>query len=152
MGQHSTPPDDARTFSLDDRHWRVRGLRRQRGGQRLRASVMVTRGERVHLDTLDLYSARSRRAFVTEAAYALKLLRSEGRLAIACAGRDGATGRQRTEQYEVEGPVAMLLTTTAEEPDAELQNRCLTLVVNEQPRQTAAIHRQQRHAYLHPAD
>ena len=48
MGQNSMPPDDARTFTLEDRHWRVRGLRRQHGGQRLRASVMVTRGERVH--------------------------------------------------------------------------------------------------------
>jgi len=59
MGQNRTPPDDARTFPLDDRHWRVRGLRRQLGGQRLRASVTVTRGKRVHLDTLYLYSARS---------------------------------------------------------------------------------------------
>jgi hypothetical protein len=34
---------------------------------------MVARGERVHLDTLDLYSARSRRAFVKEAAAELAL-------------------------------------------------------------------------------
>ena len=311
MREQTPSHDNSRTFTFEDRHWRVRGLRRQRSGQRLRASVMVTRGERVHLDTLDLYSARSRRAFVTEgaaelaleadtvkndlgrvllaleaeqdalrrealerqhptvpemtedqrqaaltflkdprlleriledyeacglvgeetgklvcylacvsrllprplsvliqsssaagktslvegtlrmmppeaqvrmssltgqslyymgrdelrhkilsvaeeegaseAAYALKLLQSEGQLTIACVGRDGATGRQRTEHYEVDGPVAMLLTTTADEPDAELQSRCLTLVVNEQPRQTAAIHRRQRQAYVRPA-
>jgi len=84
---------------------------------------------------------------VTEAAYALKLLQSEGRLAIASAGKDGDTGRQQTQHYEVEGPVAMLLTTTAEEPDAELLNRCLRLSVNEQPTQTAAIHQRQRAAY-----
>ena len=84
---------------------------------------------------------------VTEAAYALKLLQSEGRLAIACAGKDAQSGRQQTAQYEVEGPVALLLTTTAEEPDAELANRCLTISVNEQPEQTAAIHRRQRAAY-----
>jgi len=41
----------------------------------------------------------------------------------------------------------MLLTTTAEEPDAELLNRCLRLSVNEQPAQTAAIHQRQRAAY-----
>ena len=310
MGQHSTPADDARTFTLEDRHWRVRGLRRQRGGQRLRASVMVTRGERVHLDTLDLYSARSRRAFVTEAAvelaldpatvkhdlgqvllaveeaqdalerealerqhptvpemtdtqrhealaflkdprlleriledyeacglvgeetnklvcylacvsrllprplsvliqsssaagktslvegtlrlmppeaqvrissltgqslyymgrdelrhkilsvaeeegvaqaaYALKLLQSEGQLSIACVGKESQTGRPRTEHYQVEGPVAMLLTTTAQEPDDELANRCLVLSVNGQPQQTGAIHQRQRHAYTLP--
>ena len=50
---------------------------------------------------------------------ALKLLQSEGRLTIASAGKDGDTGRQQTQHYEVEGPVAMLLTTTAEDPDAE---------------------------------
>jgi len=310
MGQHSTPADDTRTFTLEDRQWRVRGLRRQRGGQRLRASVMVTRGERVHLDTLDLYSARSRRAFVTEAAvelaldpatvkhdlgqvllaveeaqdalerealerqhptvpemtdtqrhealaflkdprlleriledyeacglvgeetnklvcylacvsrllprplsvliqsssaagktslvegtlrlmppeaqvrissltgqslyymgrdelrhkilsvaeeegvaqaaYALKLLQSEGQLSIACVGKESQTGRPRTEHYQVEGPVAMLLTTTAQEPDDELANRCLVLSVNGQPQQTGAIHQRQRHAYTLP--
>jgi hypothetical protein len=84
---------------------------------------------------------------VAEASYALKLLQSEGHLSIASAGKDSHTGRQRTEHYEVEGPVAMLLTTTAEDPDPELANRCITLSVNEQPEQTAAIHRQQRAAY-----
>ena len=46
---------------------------------------------------------------VTEASYALKLLQSEGRLTIASAGKDGDTGRQQTQHYEVEGPVAMPL-------------------------------------------
>ena len=82
-----------------------------------------------------------------EASYALKLLQSEGRLSIAVAGKERDTLRQRTERYEVEGPVAMLLTTTAEEPDEELANRCITLAVNEEPGQTAAIHQRQRAAY-----
>src|SRR3990172_7598610 len=84
---------------------------------------------------------------VAEASYALKLLQSEGRLTIASAGKDANTGRQQTQHYEVEGPVAMLLTTTGEEPDAELVSRCLRLSVNEQPGQTAAIHQRQRAAY-----
>ena len=84
---------------------------------------------------------------MAEAAYALKLLQSEGRLAIASAGKDSDTGRQQTQHYEVEGPVAVLLTTTAEEPDAEPVNRCIRLSVNEQPAQTAAIHQRQRAAY-----
>ena len=63
---------------------------------------------------------------VAQAAYALKLLQSEGVLRMACVGRDTATGRPQTQHLEVEGPVAMLLTTTASHPDAELQNRCLT--------------------------
>ena len=41
----------------------------------------------------------------------------------------------------------MFLTTTSETPDPELQNRCLTLHVNESADQTAAIHARQRAAY-----
>jgi len=84
---------------------------------------------------------------VAQANYALKLLQSDGRLRIAAAGKNNGTGRQQTESYEVEGPVMMFLTTTAESPDPELQSRCLTLHVNESPAQTAAIHARQRAAY-----
>jgi hypothetical protein len=84
---------------------------------------------------------------VAQASYALKLLQSDGRLRIAAAGKNNGTGRQQTESYEVEGPVMMFLTTTAESPDPELQSRCLTLHVNESPAQTAAIHARQRAAY-----
>ncbi len=86
---------------------------------------------------------------VHEACYALKLLQSEGRLTIASAEKDSETGRQQTRQYEVEGPVAMLLTTTAEHPDPELASRCITLRTNERPEQTAAIHERQRENYTH---
>ncbi|MHB8974853.1 MAG: helix-turn-helix transcriptional regulator [Pirellulaceae bacterium] len=86
-------------------------------------------------------------AGVAEASYALKLLQSEGRLSLAVAGKDSDTGRPQTHYFEVEGPVALLLTTTADEPDGELANRCLILSVNEQPPQTQAIHRRQRTAY-----
>jgi hypothetical protein len=41
----------------------------------------------------------------------------------------------------------MLLTTTAEDPDPELANRCIRLSVNEEPAQTAAIQQRQRRAY-----
>lgn len=84
---------------------------------------------------------------VSEASYALKLLQSEGRLALAVATKESDTGRGRTEHYEVEGPVALLLTTTRDDPDSELANRCLVLSVNEDAQQTAAIHQRQRAAY-----
>jgi hypothetical protein len=84
---------------------------------------------------------------VAQASYALKLLQSDGQLRIAAAGRNAGTGRQQTETHVVEGPVMMFLTTTAEQPDLELQNRCLTMQVNESPEQTAAIHARQRQAY-----
>jgi DNA primase catalytic core len=80
------------------------------------------------------------------AAYALKLLQSEGELTIASTGKDAATGRLLTHQYRVEGPVMIFLTTTAVEMDEELLNRCIVLTVNEDPEQTRAIHRKQREA------
>ncbi len=79
-----------------------------------------------------------------KASYALKLLQSEGELVIASTGKDPQTGKMVTHEYRVEGPVAILLTTTAIDLDEELQNRCLTLTVDESAEQTARIHRAQR--------
>ena len=80
----------------------------------------------------------------SRAAYALKLLQSEGSLSIASTGKDPTTGKLITHQYRVQGPVMIFLTTTAIELDEELLNRCLVLTVNEDRDQTRAIHRQQR--------
>jgi DNA primase catalytic core len=79
-----------------------------------------------------------------KASYALKLLQSEGELTIASTGKDPNTGRMVTQEYHVEGPVMIFLTTTAINMDEELQNRCLTLAVDESPAQTDRIHRLQR--------
>jgi hypothetical protein len=51
-----------------------------------------------------------------------------------------------TQEYHVEGPVMIFLTTTAIEIDEELQNRCLTLTVDESREQTQRIHTLQRQA------
>lgn len=80
------------------------------------------------------------------ASYALKLLLTEGRLSIGSTGKDPATGRLRTTNYQVAGPVALVLTTTATEIDPELANRVIVLGVDEDPTQTKAIHAAQRHA------
>jgi DNA primase catalytic core len=79
-----------------------------------------------------------------KASYALKLLQSEGELTIASTGKDPATGKMVTQEYHVEGPVMIFLTTTAIDLDEELQNRCLTLTVDESAEQTGRIHRVQR--------
>ena len=78
------------------------------------------------------------------ASYALKLLQSEGELTIASTGKDPETGNLVTQEYRVEGPVMMFLTTTAIDIDPELQNRCLVLSVDESREQTKAIHELQR--------
>jgi DNA primase len=79
-----------------------------------------------------------------KASYALKLLQSEGELTIASTGKDPHTGRMVTQEYHVEGPCMIFLTTTAIDLDEELQNRCLTLAVDESAAQTARIHEMQR--------
>ncbi len=81
-----------------------------------------------------------------KASYALKLLQSEGELTIASTGKDPATGRMVTQEYRVEGPVMIFLTTTAIEIDEELLNRCLILTVDESKEQTERIHALQRKA------
>jgi DNA primase len=81
-----------------------------------------------------------------KASYALKLLQSEGELRIASTGKDPHTGRMETQEYHVEGPVMIFLTTTAVDIDEELQNRCLVLIVDESREQTERIHVLQREA------
>jgi DNA primase catalytic core len=80
----------------------------------------------------------------SNAAYALKLLQSEGELTIASTGKDPVTGELRTLDYQVKGPVMILLTTTAIDIDEELLNRCLVLTIDEGREQTRAIHEIQR--------
>jgi hypothetical protein len=80
----------------------------------------------------------------SRASYALKLLQSEGELTIASTGKDPNTGNLITQEYKVEGPVMMFLTTTAIDIDPELLNRCLVLSVDESRQQTQAIHQRQR--------
>jgi DNA primase catalytic core len=78
------------------------------------------------------------------ASYALKLLQSDGELTMAATGKDPTTGALVTQEYHVEGPVMLMLTTTAIDIDEELMNRCLVLTVDEGRQQTEAIHARQR--------
>ena len=66
-----------------------------------------------------------------KAAYALNLLQSAGSLTIASTAKEAGTGRLVTHEYRVDGPVALMMTTTATEIDQELRNRCIVLSVNE---------------------
>lgn len=64
-------------LTLFPRTWRVKGLSAF-GADRLRVNVRVDQGTRFHVDTFDLYAARSRHAF-TEAAVAALRLEDESR-------------------------------------------------------------------------
>jgi hypothetical protein len=59
------------------------------------------------------------------AAYALKLLQSEGELTIASTGKDPSTGRLETQEYRVEGPVRRLLVQL----DEMVSKRCAELAM-----------------------
>ncbi|MGH8020210.1 MAG: hypothetical protein ACREIA_18415 [Opitutaceae bacterium] len=81
-----------------------------------------------------------------KASYALKLLQSEHELRIASTGKNPQTGRMETQEYHVQGPTQIFLTTTSHTLDEELQNRCLVLTVDESREQTERIHALQREA------
>jgi hypothetical protein len=80
---------------------------------------------------------------LSETAYALKLLQSEGALHHATVTK-GESGRLLTQQYSVSGPVQLFLTTTAVDLDEELMNRSLVLSIDESSAQTQAIQDRQR--------
>ena len=80
----------------------------------------------------------------SRASYAMKLLQSEGELTIASTGSDPKTGNLITQEYRVEGPTMLMMTTTAIDLDEELLNRCLVLTVDEDREQTRRIHTLQR--------
>jgi DNA primase len=72
------PPAEERgeevVMSLGDRRWRVRGIAKNTSFDALRVNVLVARdGQGFHVDTLDLYNARHRKAYITEAAAELGL-------------------------------------------------------------------------------
>ncbi|WP_153558977.1 hypothetical protein [Roseimaritima sediminicola] len=63
-----TIADDSLHFTRDDRHYRVRGLEKNRSACTLKVNLMVSRDSLVHLDSLDLVKARSRASFIKAAA------------------------------------------------------------------------------------
>jgi len=56
-----------------DRRYRVRGLDKNLAFDLLRVNLLAARGEALHVDTLDLYSARQRAVFVKQASIELRL-------------------------------------------------------------------------------
>jgi DNA primase len=68
----ASPAADELVIEFGERHYRVRGLQKNLSHDALRVNVLASRGERVHVDTLDIYSARQRAAFVKQAAAELE--------------------------------------------------------------------------------
>lgn len=76
--------------------------------------------------------------------YAIKTMQSDKNLTIASTGKDPVSGKMRTQEYQVKGPIAIMLTTTAAEIDYETASRFLILTVDEDREQTRNIHDRQR--------
>jgi hypothetical protein len=60
-------------ITLGDRSYRVRGLQRNLSYEVLKVNIRVLQGERYYIDTLDVYNARHRMAFINAAAEELKI-------------------------------------------------------------------------------
>ena len=58
---------------FEDRRYRVRGIEKNLAYDLLRVNVLAARGEAMHVDTLDLYSARQRAVFVKQVSIELHL-------------------------------------------------------------------------------
>ena len=80
------------------------------------------------------------------AAYSIRNMQSSKKITVAATGKDPGTGKMKTEEYTVKGPVAVMITTTAAELEGETASRFLFLTIDESTQMTDAIHRMQREA------
>lgn len=83
---------------------------------------------------------------LSEAEYSVRELISAKQLRLAATMKDPATGRMRTEEYVVNGPVAMLFSTTSPRIHYENATRFLALSLDESIEQTRRIQEAQRKA------
>ena len=59
-----TKGDEVHLAFDGQRRYRIRGLDRNHSSQQLKVNILAARDELVHLDTLDLFKARSRNSFI----------------------------------------------------------------------------------------
>lgn len=80
-----------------------------------------------------------------EAAYSLRALQSSKQITVATTIKDPVTGKLKTDTTTVQGPVAVLLTTTWASLDEETASRFLLLSIDESRDMTETILKAQRH-------
>ena len=80
------------------------------------------------------------------AAYSIRNIQSAKKITVAATGKDPGTGKMRTEEYTVKGPVCVMITTTATDVDQETASRFIFLTIDESAEMTKMIHRMQREA------
>jgi DNA primase len=80
------------------------------------------------------------------AAYSIRNMQSAKKITLASTEKDPATGEMRTKDREVNGPAAVMITTTAPDVEGETASRFIFLTVDESAEMTEAIHAKQREA------
>lgn len=78
--------------------------------------------------------------------YYIRILQSSHQIRQAVVIKDPATGQMRTQEFEVEGPIAYLETTTDRHLNQENASRCFEIYLDETEEQTRRIHDRQRRA------
>jgi DNA primase len=82
-----------------------------------------------------------------DAIYSIRTLQSEQSLTLAVTITDPKSGEKRSEEYQVEGPVVIIITTTNPEAlDYETRSRFVILTIDESREQTRRILKNQRHS------
>lgn len=76
--------------------------------------------------------------------YSIRVLLSKQKLSQLTVEKNPQTGKMQTRQYEVEGPIAYIETTTDPNLNHENSTRCFELTLDESPEQTQRIQRRQR--------
>ena len=76
--------------------------------------------------------------------YAIRELISSKKIKLAAPLKDQATGKLKTVEYEVEGPISLLFSTTKPAIHFENATRCFLLSLDESDEQTARVHEVQR--------
>lgn len=72
--------------------------------------------------------------------YAIRELISSKKIKLAVPVKDSAAGKMKTVEYEVEGPIALLFSTTQPTIHFENSTRCFTLTLDESAEQTMKVH------------
>jgi len=78
------------------------------------------------------------------AAYSIRNIQSAKKITVAATGKDPGTGKMRTEEYTVNGPIAVMITTTSADLEGETSSRFLFVTIDESAEMTEAIHQKQR--------
>lgn len=80
------------------------------------------------------------------AAYSIRNIQTSKKITVAATGKDPGTGKMRTEEYTVNGPIAVMITTTSADLEGETASRFLFVTIDESAQMTEAIHTKQREA------